>query len=89
MVPGTGRKVIGSGVDPGARGRAARCAAAGKDLDNDHAAAAARARRAMIGRGVWSGGVVHCRRINFRHGAAINCLARAMLALQLALASSP
>jgi hypothetical protein len=31
---------------PGAGGRAARCAAAGKDLDNNHAAAAARAWRA-------------------------------------------
>src|SRR5215468_6124953 len=46
---------------------AARCSAARKDLDNDHAAAAARARRVMIGRGVRIGGVVHCRRINLRH----------------------
>src|ERR1700739_4605990 len=65
---GTGRKVIGSGLDPGAGGRGtARCAAGRKDLDNDHAAAAARAWRTMIGRGVWIGGVVHCRRINLRH----------------------
>jgi len=35
-----------------------------KDLDNDHAAAAARARRAMIGRGVRIGCVVRCRRID-------------------------
>jgi hypothetical protein len=52
---GTGRKVIGSGLDPSAGGRAARCAAARKDFDNDHAAAAARAWRTMIGRGVWIG----------------------------------
>jgi hypothetical protein len=65
---GTGRKVIGSGLDPGAGGRGtARCAAGRKDVDNDHAAAAARAWRVMIGRGVWIGGVVHCRRINLRH----------------------
>jgi len=56
-----------SNPDPSARGRAARCAAAGKDLDNDHAAAAARAWRTMIGSGVWIGGVVHCRRINLGH----------------------
>src|SRR5215475_3781143 len=56
-----------SGLDPSAGGRAARCGAAGKDLDNDHAAAAARAWRTMIGRGVRIGGVVHCRRINLRH----------------------
>src|SRR5215813_6324461 len=36
-----------SGLDPSAGGRAARCGAAGKDLDNDHAAAAARAWRTM------------------------------------------
>ena len=63
---GIGRKIIGSGLDP-AGGRAAWCAAARKDLNNDHAAAAARAWRTMIGRGVWIGGVVHCRRINIRH----------------------
>src|SRR5215472_16905290 len=56
-----------SDLDPSAGGRAARCGAAGKDLDNDHAAAAARAWRTMIGRGVRIGGVVHCRRINLRH----------------------
>jgi hypothetical protein len=47
-----------------------RCAAARKDLDNDHAAAAARAWRAMIGRGVRIGGVVHCRRINLQRYAS-------------------
>ena len=78
-----------SGLDPSAGGRAARCGGAGKDLDNDHAAAAARARRAMVGRGVRIGGVVHYRRLNLAIGAAINCLVRAMLALQLALTSSP
>jgi hypothetical protein len=62
-----GRKIIGSGLDPSVGGRAARCAAAGKDLDNEHAAAAARAWRTMIGRGLWVGGVVRCRRINLRH----------------------
>src|SRR5215472_6493753 len=56
-----------SGLDPSAGGRAARCGAAGKDLDNYHAAAAARAWRTMIGRGVRIGGVVHCGRINLRH----------------------
>src|SRR5215467_6145704 len=56
-----------SDLDPSAGGRAARRGAAGKDLDNDHAAAAARAWRTMIGRGVRIGGVVHCRRINLRH----------------------
>src|SRR5499427_175865 len=43
------RIVIGSRPDPGTGGRAARCGAARKDLDNDHASAAARTRRAMIG----------------------------------------
>src|SRR5712671_2572642 len=57
---GTGRKVIGSGLDPSAGGRAARCAAAAKDLDNDHAAAAAGARRAVVGRGVRIGCLI-CR----------------------------
>ena len=37
---------MASNPDPGAGGRAARCAAACKYLDNDHAAAAARARQA-------------------------------------------
>jgi len=63
------REVIGSGSDPGAGGRrATRCAAARKDLDNDHAAAAARARRAMIGRGgIDIRCIVCCRRIDLRH----------------------
>ena len=44
--------VIASNPDTRATGRwAARRAAARKDLDNDHAAAAARARWAMIGHG--------------------------------------
>ena len=60
--------VIASDPDSGARGRwAARFAAARKDLDNNHAAAAAGAWRTMIGRGVRIGGVVHCRRIHLRH----------------------
>ena len=60
--------VIASDPDSGARGRwAARFAAAGKDLDNDHAAAAARARRAIIGRGVRIGCVMRCRRIDLRY----------------------
>ena len=63
---GEGRS-SGSGLDASAGGRAARCGGAGKDLDNDHAAAAARAWRTMIGGGVRIGGVVHCRRINLRH----------------------
>src|SRR5215831_11433590 len=74
-VPATGcceektrRKVIGSGPDPGAGGRwTARCAAACKDLDNDHAAATARARRAMIGRGVRIDCVVRGPWIELRH----------------------
>src|SRR5215472_7727392 len=56
-----------SGLDPSAGGRAARRGATAKDLDNNHAAAAARAWRTMIGGGVRIGGVVHCRRINLRH----------------------
>ena len=66
---GTTRIVIASNPDPGAGGRwAAGCTAARKDLDNDHAAAAARARRAMIGHGVGIDGVVRCRRrIDCRH----------------------
>src|ERR1700758_3226496 len=55
------------GLDPSAGGRAARCGGAGKDLDNDPAAAAARAWRTMIGRGVRIGGDVHCRWINLCH----------------------
>ena len=53
FAPPAAAAVIGSGLDPSAGGRrAARCGAACKDLDNDHAAAAARAWRAMIGHGV-------------------------------------
>jgi len=60
--------VIASNLEPGAGRRwAARCAAARKDLDNGHAAAAARARRAIIGRGVRIGCVVRCRRIDLRY----------------------
>ena len=43
-----------------------RCAGADKDLDNDHAAAAARAQRAMIGRGVRIGCVVRRQRFDLR-----------------------
>src|SRR6516162_11887282 len=63
-VPGNGcchkrtEIVIASNRDLGAGGRAARCAAAPKDLDNDHAAAAAGAWRAMIGRDIRIGGVL-------------------------------
>ena len=72
-VPGNGcrrertRIVIGLSPDPGARGRAARCGAARKDLDNDHASAAARTRRAMIGNGVGIERVVRCRRLDLRY----------------------
>src|SRR5215469_17327025 len=63
----TRRTVIGSDPDPsGGRWRAARCAAARKDLDNNHAAAAARARRAMIDRGVRIGCVVCWRKLDLR-----------------------
>jgi hypothetical protein len=48
-------------------GRGAWCAAAPKDLDNQHAAAAARARWALIGGGVGIGAVVQRERINRRH----------------------
>src|SRR5256885_10404386 len=62
------RIVIASTPDPGTGGWwAARCAVTRKDFDDDHAAAATRARRTMIGRGVRIGGVVHCRRIDRRH----------------------
>jgi hypothetical protein len=60
--------VIGLNPVSGSGGRTAWCTAAAKDLDNDHPAAAARARRAMIGRGVQIGGVVRCRRINRHRG---------------------
>src|SRR5215471_6544175 len=65
----TARIIIALNPDPGAGGRAARGAAARKDLDNDHMAAAARARRAMIGRGVWIGRVVRCQWLDSCHGA--------------------
>jgi hypothetical protein len=42
-------------------------AAARKDLDNDHAATAARAWRAMIGDEIWIGCVLCCRRLDVRH----------------------
>jgi len=48
-------------------GRAARCAATPKDLDDEHAATAARARRAVIGRGIQIGGAVRRRRLGFWH----------------------
>src|SRR5215468_12025632 len=83
------RIVIGSRPDPGPGGRAARGGAARKDLDNDHASAAARTRRAMIGNGVGIDRVVRCRRLDLRYWSVISSLARAMLVLQLALASSP
>jgi hypothetical protein len=59
--------VIASNPARGAGGRAARCATAPKDLDNQHAAAAARARWAMISGGVGIGAVVRRERINRRH----------------------
>src|ERR1700741_5645230 len=46
------------------------CAAARKDLDNNHAAAAARARWAMIGHDVRIGCVVCCRRLDLRDWGA-------------------
>ena len=58
---------MASNPDPGAGGRAARGAAARKDLDNDHPAATARARWAMIGRGAGIGDVMRGRRINLRY----------------------
>ena len=60
------RIVIASNPDPGGRW-GTRCTAARKDLDNDHAAAAARARRVMIGCGVRIGGVVRCWLIDLRY----------------------
>ena len=61
------RIVISSHPDPRIGGRwASRCGAARKDFDNDHAASAARARRAMIARGVRIGCVVCCRRLDLR-----------------------
>ena len=63
----TRRIVIGSGPDPVAGGRAARLAAARKDLDNNHAAAAARAWPAMIGGEIRIGCVLCCRRLDGQH----------------------
>jgi hypothetical protein len=55
--------VIASHPDPRIGVRwAARSGGPRKDFDNDHAAAAARARQAMIGRGVWTDCVVCCLR---------------------------
>ena len=62
----TARIIIALNPDPVARGRAARLAAARKDLDNNHAASAARAWRAMFGRGVRIGCVARLRRIGGR-----------------------
>jgi hypothetical protein len=58
--------VIASNPDPGAGGRAARGDTARNDLDNDYAAAAARAWQAMIGRGVRIGGIVRRRWLDRR-----------------------
>jgi hypothetical protein len=87
----TRRIVIGSDLDPGAdRWRAARCAAACKDLDNDHAVPPQQEHG-----GRWSvvasGAGVSCAAGGSTSGigTAISCVARAMLALQPALASSP
>src|SRR3954454_16527220 len=55
--------VIASNPARGTGGRAARCATALEELDDDHASAAARACRAMIGHRVWLGGAVRCRRL--------------------------
>jgi hypothetical protein len=73
--------VIGLNPVPGTGGRTAWCAAAAKDLDNDHAAAAARARRPMIARAVQIGGVVRRRRLDLRtlgrhEGSAQKAVAR-------------
>ena len=62
----TARTIIALNPDPGAGGRAARGGAAGKDLANDHAAAAARAWRAMIGRDVRIGCITRVRWIGGR-----------------------
>jgi hypothetical protein len=58
--------VIGSRPNPGIGGWSARCGAARKDLDKDHAPAAARTGRAMIGNGVGIDRVVRCRRLHLR-----------------------
>ena len=60
----TTRIVIGSKSRPGAGWRSARYAAAPKDLDDDHAAAAARAWRALIGGGVEIGCILRCQRLD-------------------------
>ena len=62
----TARTIIALNPDPGAGGRAARGGAAGKDLANDHAAAAARAWQAMIGRDVRIGCITRVRWIGGR-----------------------
>jgi len=57
-----------SNPDPGSsRWRAPWCAAGGKELDNDHAAATARAWRAMIDRGVRIGRILCHRLLGLRH----------------------
>ncbi len=81
---------IGSRPGPGTGGPAGRCAAARKDLDNDHAAAVAGAWRAMIGGSDIRIGCILCRRwLDLRDWGDYQLLARAMLALQAALATSP
>jgi len=85
----TARTIIALNPDPGTGGRAARGGAAGKDLDNDHAAAAARAWRAMIGRDVRIGCITRVRWIGGRQRSGDQLPGTRMLALQPALASSP
>src|SRR4051812_50215258 len=63
----TTKIVIGSKPARSAEGRSARCAAALEELDDNHASAAARAWRAMIGRGVGIGGGGCLRQINPGH----------------------
>ena len=58
---------MASNPDPRTGGRSARCGAARKDLDKDHAPAAARTGRAMIGKGVGIDRVVRCRRLHLRN----------------------
>jgi len=81
--------IIGSRSNPGTGGRSAWCGAARKDLDNDHAPAAARTRRAMIGDGVGIDRVVRCRRLDLRYWGGDQFPGARELVLQLALASSP
>ena len=59
--------VIGSISGRGSGGRTARCAAAPEDFDDQHAAATARAWRAIIDHPVRIGGVGRCRWIDRRH----------------------